>query len=406
MPELNVQKFLRETPGGLILLQESPYNISVKVHPDFSDLCQFTYSQIDSPKGDPIVKECRGLILDSHNNWNAVAFPFTRFFNDGEFQAAPIDWSTARVYEKIDGTLIIMYYYLGAWRIATRGSPDASGPVGDFPWVEQGEEVPLTFKRLFWHSIEYWLEGLSKSGEFDPDCTYMWELTSFYNRVVCDYTETGPLGECEDGFGKKIFIDDLCDKTGYAQDGSRVTLIGIRDNKTFEEYDIKYSDAHYKAKSFPLGSLQEVIDAAAVLNPLKMEGFVVVDGNWNRIKIKSPSYVSIHHLRDGNPRKRLMEIIKSGENDEMLAYKILDDFPAEKALYLEMLEKVDQLILTTEKFYDIIKDIEDQKTFALEALKSPMSAAMFSVRKDKAKNIRQFILSIQTDKLLNFIDKL
>ena len=132
----------------------------------------------------------------------------------------------------------------------------------------------------------------------------------------------------------------------------------------------------------------------------------MVDGNWNRIKIKSPSYVSIHHLRDGNPRKRLMEIIKSGENDEMLAYKILDDFPAEKALYLEMLEKVDQLILTTEKFYDIIKDIEDQKTFALEALKSPMSAAMFSVRKDKAKNIRQFILSIQTDKLLNFIDKL
>ena len=101
-----------------------------------------------------------------------------------------------------------------------------------------------------------------------------------------------------------------------------------------------------------------------------------------------------------------MEIIQNGENDEMLSYKILDEWPAEKAMYEEMLAKVESLILTTEQTYATIEHIEDQKTFALQALNSPMSAAMFAVRKGKAKSIRQFILSMQTDKLIDTIDKL
>jgi len=405
MPELNVQKFLREVPGGLIRLQEPPYNLKVRPHPEFANLVSFCYDQIDSPKADPIVLECRGLILDSQDNWNVVAFPFTRFFNDGEFQAAKIDWNTARVYEKVDGTLIIMYWYEGKWRIATRGSPNASGSVGFFPWIENGSTVPLTYERLFWRSAEHWLKGLSKSGEFDSTCTYMWELTSPLNRVVCDYTEIGPVGQCIDGNNKLVWVDTEIDNTGYAHDGSRITLIGIRNNITFKEYDIKYSDAHYKAKYFPLRDLQEVITAASKLNPLRQEGFVVVDGDYNRVKIKSPVYVAFHHLRDGNPRKRLMEIIQSGEKEEMMAYKILDEFPAEKKMYEEMLAEVESLILQTEQIYDRIKDIELQKDFALEALKSPMPYALFGMRKGlrDQKTIRQIILSCPTQKLLDML---
>lgn len=392
--ELNVQEFLRHplnTSEKISYLKGEPYNLNIKQHPEFPNLFQFTYDQIESPKVDPIIVECRGLILDESDNWNVVAFPFKRFFNVGEFHAAPIDWKTARVYEKVDGTLIIMYWYKDKWRIATRGSPDASGPVGDFPWNENGLKVPLTFYRLFWHSAEYWMKGLCKSGELLSNCTYMWELTSPYNRVVCDYTEP-----------------TVTDKTGYAQDGSRITLTGIRNNQTFEEYRVESSDAYYHTKSFPLGNFQEVIDAASKLNPLKQEGFVVVDGNWNRVKIKSPAYVAIHHLRDGNPRKRLMEIIQSGENDEMLSYKILDEWPAEKKMYEEMLAKVEKLILLTEQIYDTIKHIENQKDFALIAIKSPMAFALFGMKKGlrDQKTIRQIILSCSTDKLIHIIDEM
>jgi RNA ligase len=410
MKTLKIQEQLR-SGKDTSSFEKEPYFLSVKQHSKYPELFQFTYNTIYSPRGDELVNQCRGLILNASDNWNVVAYPFNRFFNDGEFYADIIDWSTARVQEKVDGTLIIMYFYGNCWQIATRGSPDASGPVGDYPWIENGVSVELTFKRLFWHSIEYWLKGLSKSGEFDINYTYMWELTSPYNRIVCDYTEVGPIGKCVDGFGNEFILDsddDLIDMTGYASDGSRVTLIGIRDNITGQEIDINSyrDDVHYVVQEFPLSTLEEVIQAASKLNPLKQEGYVVVDKDFHRIKIKSPAYVAIHHLRDGNPRKRLMEIIQSGESEEMLAYKILDEWPTEKHLYLEMKEKVDKLIFQTQEIYDTIKNIEIQKDFALAALKFPMSSAMFSLRKGSVTSIRQFIMKMQPDKLLDIIDKL
>jgi tRNA splicing ligase len=53
-----------------------------------------------------VVQECRGLILDESANWRIVAFPYTKFFNYGEEHAASIDWSTACVQEKLDGSLM------------------------------------------------------------------------------------------------------------------------------------------------------------------------------------------------------------------------------------------------------------------------------------------------------------
>jgi hypothetical protein len=75
-------------------------------------------------------------------------------------------------------------------------------------------------------------------------------------------------------------------------------------------------------------------------------------------------------------------------------------------MYEEMLAKVEILILTTEQFYATICQYAEQKEFALEAVKHPMNSAMFALRKGKAKSIRQFILSLPTDRLIDLIDKL
>ena len=47
---------------------------------EYEGLVIFSYSQIDSPKTDPIVRMSRGIVLEK-DTWEIVAYPFYRFFN-------------------------------------------------------------------------------------------------------------------------------------------------------------------------------------------------------------------------------------------------------------------------------------------------------------------------------------
>jgi hypothetical protein len=84
---------------------------------------------MNSPLEDPVVQECTHLILDVENDYKPVCMGYKRFFNLGEKTAATVDWKSAKVTEKIDGTLITMYWYKGNWHIASKDSPDASDEV-------------------------------------------------------------------------------------------------------------------------------------------------------------------------------------------------------------------------------------------------------------------------------------
>ena len=53
----------------------------------------------------PIVQECRGLILNK-STWEVVCHSFDKFGNFGEPYAPEIDWTTARCQAKMDGSLI------------------------------------------------------------------------------------------------------------------------------------------------------------------------------------------------------------------------------------------------------------------------------------------------------------
>ncbi len=54
-----------------------------------------------------------------------VCWPFDKFFNVQEQYAADIDWKDARVLEKIDGSMIKLFWYKDAWRFATSSTCDA-----------------------------------------------------------------------------------------------------------------------------------------------------------------------------------------------------------------------------------------------------------------------------------------
>lgn len=104
---------------------EGDYVIAQR-HPTLP-LLIYNYSRITQFSGiwDDITLNCRGLVLDLEGN--VIAKPFPKFFNYEEHTAEnsklpPIPNENFEVYEKMDGSLGIIFHYDGEWLIATRGS--------------------------------------------------------------------------------------------------------------------------------------------------------------------------------------------------------------------------------------------------------------------------------------------
>jgi RNA ligase-like protein len=324
-------------------------HIIVRRHGQYQNLVHLKYNQIESPMDDPVVQECRGIVLDCDDDYRVVSFPYKKFFNHGEPHAARIDWPTARVQEKLDGSLIVLYPYRGAWHVASSGTPDASGAA---------HESGLSFAALFWQvwdSLGYDSTQLDRCGR---KCL-MFELMTPHNRVIVPHTE------------------------------SRIVLHGARDLTTFAELDpepIAKQMGWECVRTFPLGSIDDCLKAAEAMNPLECEGYVVRDGEFRRIKLKCPQYVALAHMKESMTVRRLLEIIRSNESDEFLSY-----FPEFRAAYDRVRQRFDDLCSELYRDYDRLKDIPDQKTFAMEAGKTRFSSPLFALRAGKCKTIREFL---------------
>ena len=68
----------------------------------------------------PLLMMCRGLVTDFDGNIKARSFP--KFFNYEELKPEDIPNEEFEVFEKMDGSLGILFNYKGEWIIATRGS--------------------------------------------------------------------------------------------------------------------------------------------------------------------------------------------------------------------------------------------------------------------------------------------
>jgi len=101
---LELQKFLKEHPNDYEeLLAEKPYAIKVTEDEELG-LSLFKYNQIESDFNIPMVRECRGIILET-GTWEIVCHPFHKFGNFGESYVPEIDWNSAEVQEKVDGCI-------------------------------------------------------------------------------------------------------------------------------------------------------------------------------------------------------------------------------------------------------------------------------------------------------------
>lgn len=248
-------KFLSEHPTDWEEILTKEYDLRIRREGDFAI---FNYA-ITGNFSNPIVQEARGIILDTVR-LEVVCWPFRKFGNHTESYADKIDWSSARVQEKIDGSIVKLWYDASSsrWRFSTNKTVFAeNAPVEGSPGLSYGTLIRRAenFKDIPFDRLE-------------KDFTYIFELVSPETRVVIAYER------------------------------SYLYHLGTRNNLTGEELETEIGIE--KPKQYPLHSLEECIAAAKALNgngdgEISDEGFVVVDGRWNRVKVKSLEYVALHH---------------------------------------------------------------------------------------------------------------
>lgn len=350
-----LQEYLRNYGPALL---EQQYSITAKQHSKYPNLYLFKYNQIESPMHEPIVQVCRGIILDKDNNWNVVSFAFEKFWNAGEHLAAKVNWNQANVYEKLDGSLMTLYWYDNQWQVASSGTPDAIGEVNKFNF---------SFAELFW---KVWNE-LKYNLPLDTTYCYMFELMTPYNRIVVPHKK------------------------------NRLVLHGIRDLVSMKEIYIDprlLEGCNWEVvKSLPLHSFKEENDItflAQNIDPMESEGFVVCDKEFNRLKIKSPKYVALHHAIDGLTPRRMLEIIQLNETSEFLSY-----FPQYQEIYDTINNRFQKFVLEAEIYYKQHEHIANQKEFALRVKDSKFAGACFAMKAKKTLSLKDYYNKMQIQHL-------
>ena len=304
---MNIQKFLQD--GGTIDDLKTDYFLKVNTHSRYPNLHQFKYDQIKSKFKHNLVKEARGIILDSNDDWKIISYPYDKFFNHGESHAATLNWDNVTIYEKLDGSLMVLYFYNDEWHVSSSGLPDARGQLNNI------EDRILTYHDLFWeiwNKLEYKLPT-------DTTKCYIFELVSPINNIIVPQLQDNIILH---GVRCLRTLDELCP---------------IETTKTLGYNTVKIHDNY---------SLAELLTIRSKLDPGESEGFVVVDDDFKRLKIKGIAYIKLSHMSTkfkGNLKLNLLKIIIEGEGEELLSA-----FPKYKEEHDKMLVKYNDAVARIE----------------------------------------------------------
>jgi RNA ligase len=239
---------------------------------------------------DDITLQTRGLVTDDKGN--IIARPFKKFFNDSEKKHTPTpDFD---VYEKMDGSLGILFHYEGEWVMATRGSFTSDQAVKGFEMLKN-----------------YDYEKLHKG------YTYLFEIIYDDNRIVVKYD-----------------YEDL-------------VLLGMIDTKTGYEVDLYGEDNDVRLKNlvnnlgFKVVRKYDGINDYSILKGMikdDEEGFVVRFSNGDRVKIKGEEYLKLHKLMTNVSTTAIWEMLSEGRDVLEVVKDVPDEFYNKIKMYVRDLK--------------------------------------------------------------------
>ena len=279
--------------------------IYTKVSPE-KDLILFNYSPLAMIQNtwNEYERIARGLVMDAQGN--VIALPFPKFFNLDQMPETSTERVKAvgvrSVTEKMDGSLGILYFWRGQWRIITRGSFES-------------EQSSKAYELLRKYDLSYLLEN----------ATYLLEIVYPENRIVLDY-------------GKKEF---LC-------------LLAIMDNADETEYS--YNTVKHVARNagfnLPEGFLITDLDKVLEMRErvTGVEGWVLVLNDGTRVKVKTEEYLTLHRAISHITPKNLFEVYRVNRDVDSIASGYPDEFKDDVLAILNKFE---------ERFYQILHKTSD-----------------------------------------------
>lgn len=288
-----IEEFINTTENWEEVLAAAPYYVKTTWDGDYFIL---KYNQLNSDFSNEIVCQCRGSIFFwNGNKAECVCRPFDKFFNVQEENAATIDWSSACVEEKVDGSLMKLWYHNGAWHLSTNGTINAfKAPIND---------LDVTFGDIFIRALGMPLKEFVLT--LNKDYTHLFELVSPETRIIVFYEE---------------------DRVYY------LTSINV---KSKEEYQFPILGVNYPTE-YELASLEECLAICEKMTRNE-EGFVVKDKYNHRIKIKSKGWLEAHYMANNGviTRKRIVQMMKDSAIDDFLVV-----MPEYKGMVNNTLEKI------------------------------------------------------------------
>lgn len=303
----------------------STYNLIANYSKRYPNLVQLCYHQLDTPKNDT-TNECRGLILDMEDNYKIVSYPFYRFSDYSEKSDSLLDMDSLRFYEKLDGSIISLYFYKGEWNISTKTMPDASG-------VIRNPNKEIKDEKIF---REYFFDTFKKLGYKLPqntECTYVFEFM-FMNQGIVTKTK------------------------------EHISLLMVRDLSTLKELnhiDVANENGWDKVTPLETSSLDEIKTIVRYLDPIKCEGYVVCDKNFTRFKIKSPQFDKIAELKinwdnteerqkmiERDNFRKLCDIVRTNDIDSFIKLEkyasVVDQWKRIKKAYKKILNDTNNFV--------------------------------------------------------------
>lgn len=223
----------------------------------------------------PITRLARGLILDTKREC-VLATPLPKFFNLNE-RPDEVPDLPFETFEKLDGSLIILFWDGSEWRCATRGSFDSQQAKDAQHWFRQN-----------------WGFGLVKG------LTYLCEWIGPSNKIVVPYDE------------HELVLLAVYDENGYEH--SSVLMQEAADALGWRA-----------AKRHDFTSISDLVEHAGTL-PATDEGFVIRYTNGHRVKIKGDEYCRIHALISNCTPLAVWQAMMAGDDLDLIRRQLPEEF--------------------------------------------------------------------------------
>ncbi len=252
---------------GYIARQTHP-RLPLKIY-NYTAKAQFDRYWVDA------TLHCRGLVLD--DNYLPVARPLPKFFNLSEHQGTLPD-GVPEIYEKLDGSLIILFHYQGQWEVASRGSFAS----------DQAQMARILLA-----------DRQAELAKLDREYTYLFEIIYPSNRIVVDYGAVERL----------VLLAAVHTQTG--------TELALR--------DVSCTD---RAQTYPATTLPEWVRSieASQSELANQEGFILKWPNGFRLKYKLADYVRLHRIITRVQAKDIWECLSQNQSLEQFLDSVPDEF--------------------------------------------------------------------------------